>query len=201
MKTTFITQRWQTGDPERDSELAQCAHINRLLFGDGYLGLLAYTDRRMTFGDLMQRATPGLNIIANSDIYLSSASLATVVEYYTRHGTDKVCMALSRWDVAPDGLACSHYAHRDSQDTFIFKGLPPRALVTAADSCPIGVPGTDNRLCAIFAEHGYSLINPSRTVRTFHLHNSGYRTYGTGRGGTKRDTVPGPYVFVTPSTL
>jgi hypothetical protein len=192
MTTTFVTQRWESGVPERDAELKTCELRNRAVFGDGYIAL-GYQDTRTTFGDLLSRFGAGLNIAANSDIYLTSHTVGIVSAWYAKGGRDKVCMALSRWD---DGPEPKHHAHKDSQDAWIFSGRVPKELTAAARAVPMGVPGCDNRLARIIADHGYEVINPSRTVRTYHVHGSGYRTYGSGRGGAKSGKVEGPYLLV-----
>ena len=199
VKTILITQAWRTNIAQRDAELQECELRNRATFGSGYHPVTSEGERT-TFGDLLTHCGAGLNIIANSDIYLTTHTLAIIEAWYAKGGRDRYCMALSRWDVLGEG-ELRHHAHRDSQDTWIILGKPSKALIHAASAIPMGVPGSDNRLCAIFVEQGYTLINPSKTVRTYHVHTSGYRTYGTGRGGTKRDTVPGPYHFVNPTAL
>lgn len=200
MNVTWITQRWTSGDEARDAELAQCRDLNRMMFGTGYVAI-GYHDERTTWADLMQRSGTGINIIANSDIYTSSHAVSAITGFYSDPANAKVCMALSRWDVGPDGVTAIHHAHRDSQDAWVYLGKPPNALIEVALHVPMGIPGCDNRLCRLFADHGYTVINPSRTVRTFHLHNSGYRTYGTGRGGAKAERVPPPYLLIEPTDL
>ena len=200
MNVTWITQRWTSGDEARDAELAKCRDLNRSLFGTGYVAI-GYHDERTTWGDLMQRSGPGINIIANSDIYTSSHAVSAITGFYSKPANANVCMALSRWDVGPDGVTAKLYDHRDSQDAWVYLGKPPKALIEAALHVPMGIPGCDNRLCRLFADHGYTVINPSRTVRMFHLHNSGYRTYGKGRGGAKAELVLPPYLFVKTTAL
>ena len=104
-------------------------------------------------------------------------------------------MALSRWDITDNGPEL--WDHRDSQDVWVFYGRP----VILGASFHLGIPGCDNRIAKVIEDAGYTVINPSKTIRSYHLHASGFRTYGTGRGGAKMESIPGPYKFIQPHAL
>ena len=197
MRLTLIQPRELFGPPERQSELVECWWRNDRLDFD----MAVYPSfERPTFSELFAACDPeGVNVIANSDIYFSTESLERIVGFYRDPANHRTCMALSRWEVQDHAQreSATLWDHRDSQDVWIFRGKPD---VPGADFT-LGIPGCDNRIAKVILDAGYTVINPSRTIKSYHLHTSGYRTYGTGRGGTKRDVIPGPYHRITPHEL
>lgn len=125
-----------------------------------------------------------INIIANSDIYFESD--IKIVEKMTANQ----CFALSRWDIDQNGNA-QHYDHSDSQDAWIFRGKIKQGLNGEFN---LGVPGCDNRIAYEINRAGYLISNPSKTVKSYHVHQSDIRNYG----GNK---VPPPYMNVHCSIL
>lgn len=107
-----------------------------------------------------------INIIVNSDIYVS---LVLWPVFPTRYQ----CFALTRWDILPDGSE-KFYNSSDSQDTWVFRG--PIKQVKGADYTQ-GVAGCDNKIAWELQRAGYQVLNPSLTIKTYHLHNSGIRHY------------------------
>lgn len=121
------------------------------------------------------------NVIANSDIYFDE-TLKLVNQYNPNY-----CLALTRWEVEKTGIRFLN--RRDSQDVWIFKG---KARDVKGDF-GLGVPGCDNAIAFRFEQAGYKVINPSRTIKTYHLHQSGVRTYNVNV------KVPQPYKLIEPS--
>jgi hypothetical protein len=176
--------------PERAAELAQCLerNIDHRLIDD-----VIKLEGRPTFREFFSRVNgvaddSDISIIANSDIFFDET--LKYVEALARGE----CYALSRWDVANDGRV-NLYDKADSQDTWIFRGsIYPVAVESA--NFTMGLPGCDNRLAQILAEAGYQVSNPSRTIRTNHLHLSGVKHYSWNDY-----RVPGPYLLVPPVAL
>lgn len=130
-----------------------------------------------------------INILANSDIFFDeSLSVAAGI------GADD-CYALSRWDT--DDVEPILFNTPDSQDAWIFRGPPRRALIEASRSFAPGVGGCDNRLAYEFEKAGYRVSNPSKSIRALHLHKSGVRRWSKDHA----DLVPRPYLLVTPAAL
>jgi hypothetical protein len=129
-----------------------------------------------------------INIIANSDIYFTKESLELISTI-----KEGECFALSRWDVDLLGNA-SHFDHRDSQDAWCFLGT----VAPIAANFPQGRRGCDNRLAWEVQRAGYSLLNPSKSIKTYHLHNSGVRRYS--KLGDQ-DLIRGPYLTILPTSL
>ncbi len=126
--------------------------------------------------------TDNICILANSDIYFDKT-----LSYLINYNFDNKVLALSRYD---NGI---RYSKRDSQDSWIFKSKANINL----DLCnfKFGLPGCDNRLAYIFFESGYEVINPSKTIKSHHLHNSNFKTYNLS------SRVPGPYHLICPTEL
>jgi len=124
------------------------------------------------------------NIIANSDIHFDST--ITKVEQYKR--TNKpVCFALTRWEVEKDRV---FFLNRpDSQDTWIFQGKPAKVQ----GDFYLGTCGCDNAIADRFHNSGYHVMNPSKTIKTYHLHQSGVRRYNT------ENKVAQPYKILNPT--
>lgn len=57
------------------------------------------------------------------------------------------------------------------------------------------VHNCDNAIANRLENAGYNVLNPSKDIRTFHLHNSGIRNY------TSKDRVPPPYKLIHPHNL
>ncbi len=109
-----------------------------------------------------------LNIVANSDIYFDdSLGLLAGLDLADR------CLALTRWEVQADGNS-RHLGWSNSQDAWIFRGHVK--AISACDFCP-GQPACDWRLAAELRRCGYEVFNPSRDIRSHHLHLSGIRHY------------------------
>lgn len=188
MRKHLIQCRELFGPEERQAELKECWKRNEGVF-DEY----THPEGRPTFKELFALCKPGMvNVIMNSDLYMERLA------HYPAEGE---VWALSRYDVDPTGAAVL-WNHRDSQDSWIIHGGPHDI------DCPfpMGVPGVDNRLIWALQKASYVVSNPSKTIRTYHLHLSQFRSYldngnGQGRGGLKIERIPPPYAFAKPCEL
>jgi hypothetical protein len=125
-----------------------------------------------------------INIICNSDIFFDET--ISLTEKLMR----KQVWALSRWDWKGNGTSI-HFNRQDSQDTWIIRGK----VENVYGDFPLGKRGCDNRIAHEFHKAGYSITNPSKTVKSHHVHNSNIRTYGM------KDVVPPPYKTLPPEDL
>lgn len=148
--------------------------------------------RRPTYKDYFNTVnkltTPNdINCIANSDIYFDEEGIKLI----ERHIQINECYALSRWDVLGEGVV-KLFDRPDSQDVWLFKGkikdVPNSNFTQARGGC-------DNSIAHWLWKAGYSVVNPSKDIRTYHLHNSGIRNY------TSKDRVLPPYKLIQPHTL
>lgn len=130
-------------------------------------------------------ADDDINIICNSDIFLDDTiSLALGIK-------DKHLYALSRWDWLGNDALVRFFDRPDSQDTWIFKGK----IENVFGDFTLGTRGCDNRIAYEFHKAGYGVTNPSKSIKTYHVHNSGVRNY------TFADVVPEPYLTIATSSL
>lgn len=125
-----------------------------------------------------------INIICNSDIYLDhTVTLTSQLKH-------KELWALSRWNWHhPNSIV--FFDRSDSQDTWIVRGRVENVF----GNFTLGIRGCDNRIAHEFHKAGYMVNNPSKSVKTYHVHNSGVRNY------TMRDVVPPPYHTIQPTSL
>lgn len=204
METNLIQSRELFGPPDRQEELREVWKRNEGLF-DHY----THPEGRPTFGELFRMCKPGmLNVIANSDIYFER------IAHAPKEGE---VWALSRYDVDPTGASIL-WNHRDSQDTYMIMGGPhnidAESVLAKRDGEPgtyyrpftQGLAGCDNHLMHVLRAAGYRVTNPSKTIRSYHLHLSQYRSYvdgsqGDGRGGRKLERIQPPYAFEAPHEL
>ena len=185
MTLHLIQPRELYGPPERQAELSEAWRLNDAIFD------ITTPTEHLTFGELFALCKDGcVNVIANSDIYFDH----TLREHADRIEEDHI-WALSRYEDM--GATLLPYHRSDSQDAWVIRGGPH--YVTAPYA--MGVPGCDNAIAYELHAMGWDVTNPCQTVRAIHLHKSGYRTYGDGRGKPKAYSVPPPYLKVTPCSL
>jgi len=128
----------------------------------------------------------GLIIVANSDIFIDEEAIELCLE----HLQENEMYALSRWDLDED-MEAKHHKTWDSQDTWIFKN----SIKSGNYDIPLGIPGCDNRIAYELKEAGYKVINPSKTIKTYHFHLSNYRSY------REIDRLEGEFYCITPSGI
>lgn len=164
------------GTISRTAELAYAQTMNKRYFGANII----FFSGQPSFNSVLGLCQPDtVNIIANGDIYFDHDSNLRAPE-------EGQCFALSRWDVAQDG-SLTHHRSAWSQDAWVFNGLPPDIDAPF----PMGVPGCDNALAALLTSAGMMVLNPSETIKAYHVHISGHRTYD--RSPSSPDRVPPPY--------
>ena len=160
------------------------------------------TKKRLTYAHVLQfihdEVPPNVIVVlANADIFFGS--LQTLHELDL---TDKA-LALLRWDVkradadAQEG-AVLFGPRADSQDAWVLlsDSVRARTLPYAQFDFPLGKAGCDNAFAAHLLRQRFSLFNPALTLRSYHLHESGVRTY------SKADAIRSDlYVNLVPTHL
>jgi hypothetical protein len=131
-----------------------------------------------------------ISIIANTDIAFDPG-LVMLLDY---DWPERTVLALSRWDVLPNGDV-QLFERGDSQDCWIFKGPVPESI----GHFPIGVYDCDNKIAWELQQAGYRVINPSLSVRTYHHHLSGYRSYE--QKPAPDYGIRPPFLYVEPDNL
>ena len=104
-----------------------------------------------------------INVIANSDIYFKEAPIAP---------KRNQCFALTRYegDVFKD--------MSDSQDVWIFIG---KINIPAYCDFHLGIRGCDNRIAKELLMIGYDVLNPSLTIKTYHIHTDPTDHHASGK--------------------
>jgi hypothetical protein len=195
----LITSYFTARDSARKAELDECIRRNidarvfdtiTILVNEYpsklYEGCnMVYIHDRPTFDAFFSFAKPdGWNVICNTDIYFDET-----IKLLEKRGKNDF-LALARWDVDKNGDA-KLLNLRDAQDAWCFFGKPKPELKANFYQ---GVPGCDNVLARIAKQAKYTLTNPAKTIKCYHLHNSGARTY------TEKDKLPPPYELIYPHT-
>ena len=111
-----------------------------------------------------------VNIISNSDIIFDDTLLNL-----PQLGLND-CWALSRWEMNEKFEKHIHQIqiYGDSQDCWIFRG---KIKSLDKSDFPLGKMGCDNRIAYEIKKAGYDISNPSKTIHTWHLHNTNVRGY------------------------
>jgi hypothetical protein len=177
----LFINKYTDKNPARNRELEKCFLKNQDLF---IWSNVIYFDSRLPFSDFFAMVNlcadeKDISIIANSDIYFESLD-----ELKTIKGNE--VYALSRWD------GNTLYDHEDSQDAWVFRGK-----IKPIPDCNfgLGIPGCDNAIAERLQRAGYTVLNPSKSIKAIHLHSSNIRNYD------RRTTVPKPYLLIKPHFL
>jgi hypothetical protein len=199
--TTYYAER----RPERRRELDLCLALNATAFDRVCVmseGVAGPTQGNFDWRIVKQRQTYAMmldwigqtvtsndvSIITNCDIVVPAESLRlieTVIGF-------REMFCLSRYETGAGGVL-NLFDAEYSQDVWAFRGLPP----AVAAGFFFGVPGCDNRLAAEVQAAGWTVSNPSRDIRTIHVHGSRIRT-ATNHVNHR---LPPPYLFVAPHHL
>jgi hypothetical protein len=140
-----------------------------------------YIHYRPTFDVLFSYAKAGKwNVFCNSDIYFDETI------HLIKHYNIVTFFALSRWDV--NGNSTDLLNSRDAQDSWAFFG---ESRIKNAKFYQ-GVPGCDNKLAYLAEDSGYDVVNPAKTIKSYHLHESKARDYNASM------RVPEPYKLIYP---
>lgn len=176
--TTFYPEQ----NPIRNTEIQTALHINILLPEIDRLYILnegadvSELSNRKTeiisikcrptyqdFFNLINKVSQNkdINIIANTDIYFDKN--IKVLENISLKDT---CLALSRWNEQLND-SVKLFNRNDSQDAWVFKGKIKENVYA---DFPMGIPFCDNRILYELQQAGYHVLNPSFSIKSYHLH-------------------------------
>jgi hypothetical protein len=152
-------------------------------------------DSRKTYQDIFDYSNMffsddnNINVLANSDIEFNE----TITKIENINSNDFI--ALTRYNRKTLNIEKSYMNEvSDSQDTWIWKGT------NKLTNCNfyLGVPGCDNRISFKAFDYGYDVRNPSKTIVTYHNHDTDSRP-GSSKSNNMR--VERPYCYLKPTEL
>jgi len=206
----LFTTIYPEQDNQRLSEYSKCLELNSAcgsideiyILSEGGEKILPVNDKfkiyrvsnRPTYQDyfnlISQLANDDdISIVSNTDIFFSDH-----LKFFTHWLMPKdTVFALSRWDYKRN-VSPRLYDHNDSQDTWILRGIP-RGI---DGDFPVGVPRCDNRIASEFEKAGYCVLNPSFSLRCYHIHD---RLTGPYLDSGHSVKIPPPYKYVWPHNL
>lgn len=136
-----------------------------------------------------------ISVFCNADIMVNAKDFS---DYFAKLDDNKnVCLALCRYEWHPQQESV-FFDRSDSQDTWAFCGVPKMELLQRDIDFQLGIAGCDNRFAYELEQGGYNVLNPSKTITTFHFHDSEIRNY-LGNNGTPTERIPPPYKLIEPT--
>jgi hypothetical protein len=183
----LIYNYYEDKNPIRKKEIDFCLQKN--LDNPHIKTIIVESDAKPTYQYFFKKindltSPEDVNIMCNSDIFFDDTiALAEGIR-------SKQFYALLRWEYMPNGTV-QFNERGDSQDTWIVRGK----IENVYGDFTLGIRGCDNRIAYEFQKAGYDVINPSRSIKTYHVHNSGIRNY------TMAQVIPPPYYTLMPSSL
>lgn len=140
-----------------------------------------------------QRSQGAISLLSNSDIYFDE-TLERLSAPLTSGGLYSF-VALSRYEIK-NGSRKLHPNPKWSQDAWALfvNGNINSKLINASDFS-LGVPRCDNKIAAVFYEHGYQVYNPCKFIFSYHVHETNIRSYDALRD----TTILGSTLWVNPS--
>ena len=192
MSINVFAGYYEDPNPKRNIELQECVvrNIENTLINY----VLIESKDRLKYNDFFKvineySSISDVNVITNLDIYIDQETC-----HLMNRIKEKQMFALCRWEKDRSGRIV--FANRpDSQDAWVFRGH-----VTGVNcDFHLGYAGCDNRVAKVFEDHGWSVTNPSKSIKTIHIHTSNVRNYLSGNKRTL--VVPGPYLTISPTEI
>ena len=207
----LFTSYYQCGDAVRQMEIDLCLRhnvenpsIDRLIvFIDDGSELCVSSpkvhvinmDRRPTYADWIAETKnlnlDGVSILCNSDMHFDT----DITQISQCFEGAKNFVALSRYEVLGEEVKLHPNPHW-SQDVWAVdtKDLSDESLFRTLDFS-MGVPRCDNKVAYQFGIYGWAIINPCNFVRSYHVHETEFRTYDKKLD----DRLMGGVAYVHPS--
>jgi hypothetical protein len=216
----FVTQYYKAQTSSRRTEIDACLTMNAncdvidkiVLLNESACAPKApkieeqLIGKRLMYADVIRwiyETAPRdiLVAFANADIFLDAPSWrglwSTDIESVPKF------LALLRWDVASataQGVAQAKLfgPRADSQDTWVLSSNAVKAVAWdwTALQFPFGQGGCDNAITLEMFKKKFLVANPALTMKTYHLHGSGIRTYDP------RNVVDKPaFLYIQPTGL
>lgn len=126
--------------------------------------------------------TEEINVLCNSDIFFDESILNCF-----KFLDNRTIISLLRWEYSDNPRI--QIMRADCQDSWIWIGK-----INDLDFSDfyLGKNGCDNRIAWEMKNKGYNLINPCTTIKSYHYHDSTFRTY------LQESAIPSPYELIYP---
>jgi Ca2+-binding EF-hand superfamily protein len=153
------------------------------------------------------------------EILRNNKNMSEKLKYYDpklevhHKNMDTTCDDLDNLEITDKNTHAKYHAN---QDNFNFIPTNHKRIISIEDSGnvmtydiemesephnfvinSIIVHNCDNRLAYDIQAHGYNVINPCHTIKTYHLHNSNIRNYLNDKN-EPIERIPQPYLLVNP---
>ena len=160
--------------------------------------LIITLEKRPTYNNFLETADKyaddnTVTVFCNSDIFFEGENVAQLNGFFTEVQANRdLAICLTRWDYQ----ANQHHMlfdRPDSQDTWAFRG---KRKGRTSIEFTMGVAGCDNRFAYELTQMGYTLSNPSKRIKSYHVHTSNVRNYL--ENDKPKEIVPEPYQLIHP---
>ena len=174
-------------NPQRRREIDFCLQKN---IENKYIDLIMIeSESNPTFDFMFEKINRlsgpnDINIICSADIFFDDS-----VAMVHRLGAKDI-YALSPWDWKSAQTIIAPNTDQN-QDVWVMRGK----VQGVNGNFPLGKPASDNRIAYEFRQAGYNISNPSKSIKTYHYHNSGIKN------STPADTVLGEHFYVGLTSL
>lgn len=178
---------WASFPPKDVAKIEQRVIGHRLTYADFFQEV----NRRWPVGNPLDAVVA----LGNADIYVGEE----MAEVWRIRWEDRA-ICLLRWDDHGEGTNRARLfgPRSDSQDVWMFSAasVAARRWDWKEVDIPLGKPGCDNAILRPLLQQRFLLSNPALSLKTYHLHISGVRTYG------KADAIYSPvYIHLEPTYL
>jgi len=177
-RINYFVQVFKHPNPIRQLELDYCLMVNKK---NPYINVIEITKQdRMMFKEFIDYIKPyesnnTINLFGNSDIILDDSII------YTLKLSSKQAISLSRYDgVELKGLGLdSSKSYRVDNPRYVSAdvwGFRGKIKDIPEISFGLGIWGCDGAFTERLMRAGYEVINPSKSIKTWHIHGSNIRT-------------------------
>lgn len=186
-KIRLFYNYYMDGNQQRKQEIDHCLqkNIDNQFFELIIIGSDEVPTYDFFFGKINNLVEPDdISVISHSDIFFDQTiSLIKNMPHQTLY-------ALTRYEWHQN-RPLEFSAADNKHDTLIVRG----PIKNVVGNFKMGRPNSSGRIAYEFGQAGYAVLNPSRSIKTYHYHDCGIRTYSAD------DIIPGPVLVIPPCSL
>lgn len=186
-KTRLFYNYYADPNSSRQAEIDLCLQKN--IENNNFDIVILDCQNKPTFNFFFQKINQlvgpnDISIICNADIFFDKS-----ISLISKIGLREI-YAISRLEWHKSNNVSAPGA-TDAQNAWVIRG----PITNVNGDFLMGAPGSAGRIAYEFQKAGYRVVNPCRSVKTYHAHDSGVRNY------SESDKVPGPYLSVELTSL